>query len=513
METKPLRKILMQNRRKLSILLEWAIACMFLDEVLGNILFFYLSGGATWQAARFIVHWGVIGGVLLCTCGAFVLCRKPVHQKLVASCWFAFVVVIYVAGLVVHPAHVPQIVKDGLVFLLTCSSFTAAAALLYWRVVSLDRVAEKAIWAGVLLQPFFLLADVTFWLRDTTEVNNLGTIGYLEMSYTALALLAVVVYYFGWGKVYDGRAAPVTKILALVEGAIAGATIVILGSRGALLALIVFGVAALTIAFALKARLALFGLAAVVALAAGLSFVGMPETSVTKLRYEVAIESLPLGPEEEPPPTKDFTEELPDEEQELPAIDGPTKWLCEKTGINDELISIFYVYSEDNGGMKALALEMRNEVRGGEGYGEVLDEAVLDVTNRSAGRWYHWMLALYELQQHHGWGSAPYTYHVKYNAYAHNIWIEAFVEYGVLGGTLFLLLTLLVLVRAIQEARKDGKNSYFLLFLAMAFTRLFISGNLYGDRWLCFLMATGALSLYSLYKEKHPSCKKQEVLA
>lgn len=519
-------KILFKNDNTVSGFMEWVVAAVLLQSILGNMLSFYLTLGNQFSVVRWGINWGTNGILFLLVASCFILSRGSVKSRILAMLWPLLVMGIYIAAIFVHPTQIFEIAKGFLVFVVQGGTLAMAAWLLYTRVAALGGVIRKAIAIGLIVQPFYIGAIITFLLRTSTDTDNFGTISYLEIAYSALTILAIVLYYYGWGNGQYERHTKSIRVFSIIESVISSVVLVVSGSRGALLgvAFLLVSVAVMVLLF--KADKRIFVPLILVVLCVFGTYAALPKTSVSKARVENEYTryETDMTPEQENE-AREKTIVKKEENAENEATDvvfllkgrelvlkkipnGPTKKLCQKIGLNEGLLSIFYENAWSGGGMSEIAYDMRDEIEQGASYGMELNQAVYSVTNGSSARWYFWALAAYELENHHGAGIAPLGYHLKYDSYAHNIWIEAYAEFGVIGGTVFLLITLLVLACAIREAGKNKENTYFLIFLAMIFTQLFLSGDLYGDRWFCFLIATGAVSIYTWKKNLG---KKEEV--
>ena len=513
--------------------MEWAVAMAVFQNIIGNVVSFYLTLGTQIPMVRWGVNWTVNGILFLLVGSCFVICSGSKRTKIIAMLWTLFVVGIYVGAVFVHPAYIAETVKECLVLILQGGTLAMIAWLFYMRVVLLERVFYKAIIAGAFLQPVYSGMIITFFRRTSTDTDNFGTITYLEIAYSALTLLTIIFYYFGWASSAIQKGRKMLLVVAALELLISSVTIGVSGSRGALVGVAFLLISLFVMGWFFKGSRKLWLLIFFSGISVVVAYNSMPETSVSKIRvendythYEDTLTPEQLKKQEEaskfPPKTEGefLPGKQPSEDEVLFTIgdgrevvakklpDGITKTLCDKIGVNQQLLSIFYENSWEIGGMGELAYSMRDSLEKDTAYGKELGEAVYSVTNGSAFRLYLWMAAVYELEMNHGKGMAPFGYHLKYNNYAHNIWVEAYAEFGVIGGTIFLFITLLVLGCAIWEGRKKKENAYFLAFIAMCFTQLFLSGNLYGDRWLCFLMATGAISIYTWKKNLG---KKEEV--
>ena len=484
---------------------EWAVAMALFQGIIGNVVSFYLTLGTQIPTVRWGINWTINGILFLVVGSCFAISRGSNKSKFFAMIWPLFVVGIYVGAVFVYPAYITETLKECLVLILQGGTLAMIAWLLYMRVVRLERTFYKAIIVGVFLQPIYIGLIVTFSFRTSTDTDNFGTITYLEIAYSALTLLTIIFYYFGWANSGAQKERQMLLVVATLEVLISSVVIGMSGSRGALVGAACLFVCLFVMGGVFTGSRSLWALILFSVICVVVAYVSMPETSVSKMRVENDYTRYEDTLTPEQMMALELLNESGVDAKDLP--NGITKSMCDKFGLNQQLLSIFYENSWQSGGMIGLACEMREQLEKGSFYGKELGEAVYSVTNGSASRLYLWMEAVYELEMNHGKGMAPFGYHLKYNNYAHNIWVEAYAEFGIIGGTIFLFVTLLVLIFAIQEGKKEKQNTYFLVFLAMCFTQLFLSGNLYGDRWLCFLMATGAISIYTW--KKNPGKKRR----
>ncbi len=95
-------------------------------------------------------------------------------------------------------------------------------------------------------------------------------------------------------------------------------------------------------------------------------------------------------------------------------------------------------------------------------------------------------LALLETKAHPLRGLGAFGFHAKYGLYPHNFLLEAYVDFGVVGGTILLVGILFLVVRLFATAKANPGTGRILLFLVAHLFMVLVSGSLYDMAMLQF---------------------------
>lgn len=114
-------------------------------------------------------------------------------------------------------------------------------------------------------------------------------------------------------------------------------------------------------------------------------------------------------------------------------------------------------------------------------------------------------LALLETKAHPLMGLGAFGFHAKYGLYPHNFLLEAYADFGVIGGTILLVGILFLVVRLFAAAKMCAGTERILLFLVAHLFMVLVSGSLYDMAMLQFGIG------YSAFLPPRP--KKRESLA
>ena len=95
-------------------------------------------------------------------------------------------------------------------------------------------------------------------------------------------------------------------------------------------------------------------------------------------------------------------------------------------------------------------------------------------------------LALLETKAHPLKGLGAFGFHAKYGLYPHNFLLEAYADFGVIGGTILLVGILILVVRLFAAAKMCAGTERILLFLVAHLFMVLVSGSLYDMAMLQF---------------------------
>lgn len=95
-------------------------------------------------------------------------------------------------------------------------------------------------------------------------------------------------------------------------------------------------------------------------------------------------------------------------------------------------------------------------------------------------------LALLETKAHPLRGLGAFGFHAKYGLYPHNFLLEAYADFGVVGGTILLVGILFLVVRLFATAKANPGTGRILLFLVAHLFMVLVSGSLYDMAMLQF---------------------------
>lgn len=301
-----------------------------------------------------------------------------------------------------------------------------------------DRLLHSLETISLLLVPAALLYTLNVYLHAGEYFDlSFGPVTYMTVAYTLLPLFAAIVIRLEKASASMENAAKI--LLALFFWYV----MLLTTTRGAIFGVLLFAAVVLVHDFA-RARantLRMIACALVLALFAVINLGGMEGSFEKNPRMSVVIESLE---------------------------EGTFKTSDRGALPEDELLELV----RDPAPLTNPALLEKNLVVNGR----------INIGDRIT----LYRLALLETKAHPLRGLGSFGFHAKYGLYPHNFLLEAYADFGVIGGTILLVGILFLVVRLFATAKMCAGTERILLFLVAHLFMVLVSGSLYDMAMLQF---------------------------
>jgi len=414
---------------------------------------FYLTGN-TDENMRKLISWAITllvsAGITCYVMFTWILQKGRDWKRIIISISpLVFTVLVLMYAIFFHQGE-GFIIKELIWCLLYGAPLVSVAV--YSKIKDrLKEIIEKGPGAALIMMPYYVMAIAYFWnvKLETYTGDGYGGLGYLGIGYSAVVLYAFI---FAALLVANKKRKIMWNSICLIEMLICTWVIVLSGSRGVLIAWAASSITAVLYSLFRRKWIALTGNLACVFGVVALIFL-VPSSNAAIIRQFSFVSEVKNG---------DLGVAMDSQE-------------------SDRLLG----YIEENAQQGIGMVESANQMF----YKDQTNNAVVSITNGSMARVYLFRLAIEEGLRSPFKGLGPMGYQVKYKIYPHNIFLEAFADFGFIGGLMFVVICLWLVFKFLKFALKDPTWGGLLIIMCTHAVRYCFSGNLYLSPMLLFAIA------------------------
>ena len=449
---------------------EFLLPSFFLLNVFSNIIAYYFTGN-TIDIVRKIVSWGIVLCINILAVIVFWGLFKFHSKKIIfASIPFGINLLIIVFACLKYDLNT-FVLEKLLLFILYCfPPFVSALYVVIRRKISV--VFSNSGLIGLILLPFFISCNIQFVSMSFTGnyYDRFGGIVYLSISYAALIILCLC-FADVYCSIFKSKESIERRHLwvNIIVIAVCSATVISSGSRGALVAIVAWYIATLSVITVKKCRNKTISILTIIIPVIVISLIAITNFGQTKVNRITG-----------------FVKEVQN--------DSIEKALS--SNASEEIIKKIQEGAEEGYSLEETIDEMTEN--GNLNINQEMQSELDSITKGSMSRIYLFRLAIKEANNHIG-GLGPLGYQIKYGTYPHNIVLECMADFGYCIAIVVLAFMLYLIILLCKYTKYSNKFLWVLLISIGQVARVMLSVDLYIEPYLIWFV-TLILSTHLLQK-------------